>query len=140
MDLLDENEIQEILNENSRLIKMILSCQQEDRLMDAMMLQARLQRNLVMLAPYADRQQSVTADSNAAIAAASNVRQTLSRFIQVVKESGLKDLKLISSLTDIPLEKIVPLAQAYIEYLKRQNLFLEAQQREYELSLNGAET
>ena len=140
MDFLDQNEIQDLLDENTRLIKSILSCQQEDRLMDSMMLQARLQSNLVLLAPYADRHQNISPDNDSEIDMSSSIRIRLSRFIQVVKELGLKDLKLISNLTDISLEKIVPLAQSYIEYLKRQNQFLEAQQREYELSLSGAET
>ena len=139
MDELSSEQIQQILDENSNLIKMILKCQNENRIMDSMLFQARLQNNLLILAPFAKAQENSTSVPNG-IEPASSAKSQLSKFVQAVKESGLKDLKLISALTDIPLEKIVPLAQAYIAFLKRQNSFTEAQHLEYELSLNGADS
>ena len=137
-------EIQQILDENTQLIKIIMKCQREGRIMDAMLYQTRLQLNLVHLASIADNRPAPTTGPQAvreAVATGQTETQSsemiLTKFVRAVKESGLKDVMLISKMTDIPIDKVVPLASAYIAFLKRQNRFSEALQLENDLALAG---
>ena len=138
-------EIQQILDENTHLIKTIMKCQREGRIMDAMLYQTRLQLNLVHLASIADNRPAPTTGPQAVREAVNssedtqNSEVTLTKFVRAVRENGLKDIELISRITDISIDKIVPLANAYIAFLKRQNRFAEALQLENDLSLIGAE-
>lgn len=142
---LQPEEIQQLLQENAHLIKVILKCQNEGRIMDAMLYQTRLQINLTQLASLADNrphpafgtQRSVqNMPMNAPIENSSFQAQLL-RFTRAVKEMGLKNLNSISRETDIPLDKVGALAKQYIAFLKRQDRFTEATQLESELSMNG---
>lgn len=138
-------EIQQILDENTHLIKTIMKCQREGRIMDAMLYQTRLQLNLVHLASIADNRPAPTTGPQAVREAVNSSEDTqnsevmLTKFVRAVRENGLKDIELISKITDISIDKIVPLANAYIAFLKRQNRFAEALQLENDLSLIGAE-
>lgn len=59
----------------------------------------------------------------------------LTRFVRVVKENGLKNVPQIARMSGIDVDKVVPLATAYIAFLKRKNRFGEASQLETELSI-----
>jgi hypothetical protein len=137
-------EIQQVLDENSWLIKMIIKCQNDSRIMDVMLYQTRLQLNLVHLASVADSRPHPNAIPEAvrsvpppATDAPLSSQVALSRFVRAVKQHGLKNIGYISSETSIPVDKIGSLAFAYIAYLKRENRFSEAAQLEAELSVNG---
>jgi hypothetical protein len=112
--------------------------------MDAMLYQTRVQLNLVQLAALADNRPhpSMTPESVRSMIPPSSEspassQVSLSRFVRAVKEHGLKNIAHIASVTSIPVDKIGPLAFAYIAYLKRENRFSEASQLEAELSMNG---
>lgn len=134
-------EVQRLLDQNSYLIKSILQFQNEGRIMDAMIYKGRLQQNLEHLAQMAEsRGQNNTIVNNLNGEDSSvDTQVLLSKFVRTVKENGLKNLKLISEITGIQLEKIAALSQAYISFLKRKNRFTEAKQLENELAVNGVE-
>lgn len=132
-------ETQRLLDQNSYIIKSILQFQNEGRTMDAMIYKARLQQNLEKLVQIAKSEGQNNASVGGALNGADSSVDTqvqLSKFVRTVKENGLKNLRLISEITGIQLEKIAPLSQAYISFLKRKNRFTEAKQLENELSLN----
>lgn len=144
---ISQEEIQGILEENNQLIKVIVKCQREGRVMDAMLYQTRLQLNLVHLASVADNR---PAPSSGIPPSRSGDQQTepeenlplkaqLTKFVNAVSENSLKSIPTIARITGIPIEKIVPLANAYIAFLKRQNRFTEATRFENELAMNGVE-
>ena len=137
---LTTEEIQQLLDENSHLIKVILTCQNEGRIMDAMLYQTRFQLNLTQLAACADNNKH-PAHNSAAKSGDEETRMQakLSNFIHVVSEIGLKNLKAVSEATDIPLEKVGPIGLSYVAFLKRQNRFGEAQHLEKELIAQGYE-
>ena len=133
-------EVQRLLDQNSYLIKSILQFQNEGRTIDAMIYKSRLQLNLEKLTHIAESK----GQNNTVMGGMLNGSDTsvdtqvqLSKFVRTVKENGLKNLKLISEITGIQLEKIAPLSQAYIAFLKRKNRFTEAKQLENELAING---
>ena len=137
--------IQQLLDENAALIKVIVRCQREGRIMDAMLYQTRLQLNIMQLAAIADNQPSPSSGPQALRQLVNSTEQPassqilLTRFVRAVKENGLKNITQIANITDIAPDKIVPLANAYIDFLKRQNRFSEATQLENELAINGVE-
>ena len=134
------DEIQRILDQNALLIKSIIVFQNEGRVLDAMIYKAKLQKNLEFLTGASEsgiRQGALSDDSRSSSDNNANTQIILSKFVHTVKENGLKNPGLVSEITGIPLEKIVPLAQSYIGFLKRHNQFTEAKQLENELSLNG---
>lgn len=133
-------EAQRLLDQNSYIVKSILQFQNEGRTMDAMIYKARLQQNLEKLVQIAESKGQNSAVVGGSLNGADSSVDTqvqLSKFVRTVKENGLKNLKLISEITGIQLEKIAPLSQAYISFLKRKNRFTEAKQLENEMSVNG---
>jgi hypothetical protein len=143
---LSSDEINQILRENGLLIKLTMKCQNEGRMMDAMLYQTRLQLNLVQLAAIADSRphpgagpQAVRSTLPPPSEGNANSHMTLSRFVLAVKEHGLKNIGYLSKAISIPIDKIAPLARAYIAFLKRENRFSEATQLENELAMNGLE-
>lgn len=147
MEEISQEDIQRILEENNELIKVVVKCQREGRVMDAMLYQTRLQLNLVHLASVADNRPAPA--SGIPIARSSEQPETrdetipakaqLTKFVNAVNEHGLKSLPAVARITNIPLEKIVPLAHAYIAFLKRQNRFTEATRLENDLVINGVD-
>jgi hypothetical protein len=138
--------IGQLLEENSLLIKVVMKCQNDGRMMDAMLYQTRLQLNLMQLAAIADNRPHPSTGPEAVRAmlppggdGAASAQLTLSRFVMAVKEHGLKNIGYLAKATAIPLDKIPPLAKAYIAYLKRGDRFSEATQLENELAMNGLE-
>jgi hypothetical protein len=136
-------DIDQVLSENAWLIKTVMKCQSEGRMMDAMLYQTRLQLNLVQLAAIADSGPIPTVGPQTIRAAAlqaepgANAQVQLSRFVRAVKEHGLKNISYIAKVTCIPVEKIAPIARAYIAFLKRENRFSEATQLDNELAIGG---
>ena len=137
---LTQAQIQQLLDENTHLIKVILTCQNEGRIMDAMLYQTRFQLNLTQLAACADNHKHPSLNSNDAVDNADTRMQAkLSRFIHAVNEMGFKNLNALAEATDIPVEKIGGIGLSYVSFLKRQNRFGEAQQFERELIAQGFE-
>lgn len=137
-----DEEIQRMLDRNSFLIKSILQFQNEGRIADVMLYKAQLQINLEKLAHIAESKGQNNAVGSGTLNGSDpsvDTQVQLSKFVRTVKENGLKNLKLISEITGIQLEKIAPLSQAYIAFLKRKNRFTEAKQLENELAVNGVE-
>ena len=138
-------EIQQILDENAHLIKVIMKCQREGRIMDAMLYQTRLQLNVVHLASIADNRPAPITGPQEVRQALNSVGESqsskvlLAKFVRAVKENGLRNIGYLATVTDISIERIIPLSTAYIAFLKRQNRFSEATQLENELSMNGVE-
>lgn len=136
-------EIQFLLDQNAYLIKSILRFQSEGRIMDAAIYKARFQKNLEKLTYFIDQ----SGQNNAATGEFGEFSQLsmdpqvrLSKFVHAIKDANsLKNLRLISEITGIEIEQIVPLAKAYISFLKRKNQFTEAQRLESDLSLNESE-
>ena len=142
MEEFTSDKIQQILDENSKLIAVVLKCQNEGRIMDSILYQTRLQLNLVQLASIADNRPHPSIGPEpvkeiiAASTQATDKKVLLSKFIQTIRKVGLKDLNLVSSLTGIPVEEVKSLSNAYIEFLKRQNRNAEAKEYEEDLSPN----
>ena len=133
-----QENIQQILNENAQIIKVILRCQSEGRMMDCLLYQTRLQLNLIQLAALADNRPhpSIGTESNSEIFSnkeESDQQTDLGKFIRAVKENGMKDLLLISRITSIQSNKIRPICNAYIDYLKRKCRYTEAAKFEKDL-------
>jgi hypothetical protein len=135
-------DIDQVLRENAWLIKTVMRCQSEGRMMDSMLYQARLQLNLFQLAAIADSRPVPGAGPHPVRAApqsepSANAQVQLSRFVPAVMEHGLKSIGYIAKVTSIPTDKIVPIARAYIAFLKRENRFSEATQLDNELAIGG---
>ena len=137
---LTTEQIQQLLDENTHLIKVILTCQNEGRIMDAMLYQTRFQLNLTQLAACADNHKHPSLNTTESIDNADTRMQTkLTRFIHAVNEMGFKNLNALSEATEIPVDKIGPIGLSYVSFLKKQNRFAEAQQFERELIAQGFE-
>ena len=133
-------QIQQLLDENTHLINVILTCQNEGRIMDAMLYQTRFQLNLTQLAACADNHKHPSLNSATTVENEDTRMQAkLSRFIHAVNELGFKNLNALSEASDIPLDKIGPIGLSYVAFLKRQNRFGEAQQFEKDLIAHGFE-
>ncbi|KAH0785336.1 SS18-like protein 2 [Histomonas meleagridis] len=140
MEEISNESIQQILDENSKLLAVIMKCQNEGRIMDSILYQTRLQLNLVQLASIADNRPHPSVGPQAvkeiitSSTEATEEKLKLSKFIQTIRRVGLRDLELISTLTDIPIKEVRTLSTTYIEFLKRQNRNHEAEEYEEELS------
>ena len=137
---LTTEQIQQILDENTHLIKVILTCQNEGRIKDAMLYQTRLQLNLTQLAACADNHKHPSLNSSEQIENAdTRLQAKLSRFVHAVNEMGFKNLSALAEASDIPVDKIGPIGLSYVAFLKRQNRFAEADQFEKQLFAQGFE-
>lgn len=133
-------DLQKILDENAQIIQIIMKSQSEGRMMDCLLYQTRLHLNLVQLASLADNrphpsiglknENKVLSNKNK-----SDKKAKVSIFIQAIKENGMKDLDLISKITMISLEDINKLCTDFIDFLKRQNRFSEAEKFEKDLEI-----
>ncbi|EAY09211.1 hypothetical protein TVAG_309000 [Trichomonas vaginalis G3] len=133
---LTKEQIQQLLDENTHLIKVILTCQNEGRIMDAMLYQTRFQLNLTQLAACADNHKHPS--QNTPIPDSRSQAQ-ITRFVRAANSMGFKDLNALADTCDIPLDKIGPIGVAYVAFLRRQNRFNEAQNLEKELTAQGFE-
>ncbi|OHS94313.1 hypothetical protein TRFO_11159 [Tritrichomonas foetus] len=133
--------IQQILDENAHIIKVIMKSQNEGRMMDCMLYQTRLQLNLIQLAALADNRPhpSIGTQESKSILENSkkgeNITTDTAVFIRAVKENGMCDLELISKITQTDLTKVKGLCHGYIDFLRRQNRAEEANKFENDLSI-----
>lgn len=140
MEKITSKDIQQILNENSNLISVILKYQNEGRIMDALLYQTRLQLNLVHLASIADNlphpSYGIQELTNISPDVHHNVetKVKLAKFISVVKKCGLKDLKKVAVAASITTEEAKDLSTRYIAFLRRQNRNEDADELEKEMS------
>ena len=132
-------DIQLILDENSNLIKSILSLQAQGKIMEVLIFQARLQSNLTRIQKLQEKMNSETTQmsntryNNSSIP----INAQLTKFVNIIQKVGVKNISVVSQALDIPPEKVVKLSLAYVAYLRRQNRVSEAQQILNELEING---
>lgn len=143
MTQLSSEQINQLLNENARLIKVIIACQNDGQITDAVLYQTRLQLNLIQLATVADNHPHPSASgtirmlNNAAQRTTDRAHLSMELFVNAVTKYGLRDLARITEETEISPEKIVPLAFAYIDFLRRKNRIAEASKLQNELEIQG---
>lgn len=131
---LTKEQIQQLLDENTQLIKVILTCQNEGRIMDAMLYQTRFQLNLTQLAACADNHKHPSLNT---VPQDSKTHSQITKFVRAVETGGFKDLNSIADQCDIPVDKIGQIGIAYIAFLRRQSKFTEAKNLENELIAQG---
>lgn len=138
-----KNQLQQLLEENSQLINVILQFQNEGKMMEALLYQARLQINLTQLAVIADNHVypgSVIPpplSANAINDQPEKVNTQLVKFITFVRQNGLKDLGEASEFLSLPKESVVKIAKSYYEYLIAKNRIEDADQIKSDLAYNG---
>ena len=134
---LSKEEIQQILDENSHLVKVILTCQNEGRMMDSMLYQTRLQLNLTNLAAIADNYKhpifGKKSISDRSIETAKS--NYISSFITFIREPGTKSIVSIAKKLGISNSEAQNLVLSYISFLKQHNRQHEANKLENEFKL-----
>lgn len=131
-------ELQQILDENARIIQIIMKSQSEGRMMDCLLYQTRLHLNLVQLASLADNRPHPSIgvkneNKGTSKKSKTDKKANATAFIQAIKENGMKDLDLISKITSISLTEVHDLCTSFIDFLKRENRFSEATKYEGDL-------
>ena len=141
MDLTRED-VQRVLDENTELIKKIIHYQSEGLINESSILENKLHSNFALLSKFSGNGREIDLMNLKDQKDQENLQLNaiLSRFIRAVNEIGFSDLDNLSEATDIPKNKLVLLGLSYIEMLKRQNRFSEAQIFEKELAINGVES
>ncbi|KAH0785342.1 SS18-like protein 2 [Histomonas meleagridis] len=100
MEEISNESIQQILDENSKLLAVIMKCQNEGRIMDSILYQTRLQLNLVQLASIADNRPHPSVGPQAvkeiitSSTEATEEKLKLSKFIQTIRRVGLRDFRI----------------------------------------------
>lgn len=123
------SDIQQLLDENSHLIRVIQKCQNEGRIMDALLYQTRLQLNILDLASTADGLPHPSfgcGPSSPSSSAPAEPPLQLSRFVSSLRRSGGRDLPRAAADAGISLADAESLAARYVRFLRRQRRDAEA--------------
>lgn len=115
---LTPEEINQLLEENSHIIKAILKCQNEGRITDAMLYQTRLQLNLVHLASVANNNKHPS--FNTLKKDANKTNKIIKNFVSLVEIHEFKDLNLLANELGIRIDQVKKIATAYIRHLRSQ--------------------
>ena len=130
MELLDE-----LLEENTQLMKVILKCQNTGRIMDAMVYQTRLQKNIVQLMELADNNIHPSYGSRQSIEVVKSADSKMlvnvfAKFVYYTSLHGFENLKQTSEFVGIPLDSTRELGIMYIEYLREKGRYKQAKELE----------
>ena len=122
--------IQQLLDENEELIKVILKFQNEGKMMDAILYQARLQINLTQLAAIADNH----VHPSVKISDTKKVDPRLVQFVDYVQTNGLEDVENAALSLNLPVSTVISLGVSYYKYLIQNRRETEAEQLKQDLS------